>query len=230
MTHAIGPSRWRSEAGTFDSLPVALADRRRAVPVQVRLLLPVSGDAGALRAEPAVVAEAVSCGAALVIEPIDPRPDDASVLLLATPGPDHEGPAAGASLVFTEHLLNHPVAAQADVATCARDLARAMAQAAEALDALDVGAGRAEAESELRRRERLLAAPPAGADPRAQQLLHRAFTVLVAVDLAQRAEGRAVSASELRLRGSALSDLGRAARRAIEAAVGPGWAGPTDPR
>jgi hypothetical protein len=228
MTHAVGPTRWYDTIGDSQPLPVALVERRSTSPVRLRLILPVSGDAGALRAAPPIVAEAVARSAAIVLEPVDPRTDDACMVLLPREAQDQELTRDPGALALLGQVLPEPVAAQSDVATCARDLARAMAEAAEALSALDVGDGRAQAERELLQRERLLASPPTGADPRAQQLLHRSLTVLTAVEIAQRGPSRAVSATELRLRGNALSDLGRAARRGIEAAVGPGWAGPLD--
>jgi hypothetical protein len=226
MTHAVGATRWHSHEGTTSSLPVALAERRSGAAVRLRLVLPVSGDPGALRAEPGVIAAAVASGAAIVLEPVVPQYDDTSVLLLAAEPSGSTTPRTQDPLGLIDHVLTEPVAAQADVATCARDLARAISEASEALSALDVGSGRSDADDELRRQEALLAEPPPGADPRAQQLLHRSLTVLIAAQLAERAENRAVSATQLRLRSTALADLARAARRGIEAATGPGWAGP----
>lgn len=228
MTHAVGPSRWYDMAGGSRPLPVALVERRASSPVRLRLILPVSGDAGALRATPPVVAEAVARSAAIVLEPVEPRTDDACVLLLPGGAQGQEHTSDPEAIDLLGQVLLEPVAAQSDVSTCARELARAMAEAAETLSAMDVGDGREQAERELLHRERLLATPPAGSDARAQQLLHRSLTVLTAVEIALQGRSRAVSATELRLRGSALSDLGRAARRGIEAAVGPGWAGPLD--
>lgn len=230
MTDAVGPTRWIDGGDSAMALPVALAQRRRVAPVRLRLVLPVSGDAGALRAPTATLSAAVNGGAGIVVEPLEPQPHDQCLLLV--PGQPHDvtGPQGGGVIVLLEHALAEPVTGQADVATCARELAQAIAEAEHALAALDVGQGRAQADVELRRQEKELAAPPAGADPRAQQLLHRALAVLSAVDIAQQVESRAVSATELRLRSESLNELSRAARRALEASVGPAWAGPPSGR
>lgn len=220
VTHALGSVRLLAqEASELRSVPVELAALRADGGVRLTLVLPVSGDPGGLRLDTPGLARAVEAQAALVVEPVAARPHD-------TPRAWIPDPSTHGVTVLREYALASPFSGQEDVATCSRSLLQAMSDAATDLEHMDVAAGRERIEPSLRRAEQSLAVPPPRADPRAQTLLYRGLAVLAAVDAAQEDQARAWSSSQQQLRAQTLTALGRAARRAVEASVGPGWAGP----
>lgn len=186
------------------ALPFLAALRRRGAS-HVSITLPIEGDPLGLGGPPAFNADALMAGQGLLATEVG---------VGAVP---HEGDEAVTWLV-------HPTARRSlpDVGEADRGLRMAMVQTTRALADLDVSSWSPAAADELmdlRRVPRLPEVP--GIDPAHLALAARAAQAWHIVEVALRDHGGAVSATEVARRHEALSDLERAARRALVAACSP---------
>jgi len=187
-------------SGTALSL-VAASLPRSGKPIEVILALSVPGDPGPLVGPADVVRDAALAGAAVVIRPLD-------ICLLPPLNGD----------TWSAHRIDSTVIGLPDLRDAEQMLKRSIRESADAIEALDVAAGRDRVDPALldRRRRPM----PPGLEGRRVALLNTALGVCAVLDAAAIDPGAALSASAQSARSEVLRDLGRAARRAVEAAAG----------
>jgi len=203
---ALGPQRFVDVPGEDApvSLPLAAARLRAAGVERVRLVLPVPGDASGCPGPPSVTREALTGGALLLLV-------GARAALVA---------AAPDSAVWSWREVEPRPVVGGDLGGAERELAGAIREATEALAALDIGSGRDGIERRLNR-STVKGRPslPQGLPPRATGLLERCDRLLDVLSMAQEPPPGAVGRHEQDRRAQALLEVGRAVRRAVEAAA-----------
>jgi len=199
-----------------EPLLLGLGALRGARAERLRLVLPVPGDISCLPGPPAVNADALAAGEAVLA--IGPAPP-----LLLVPTVEVHGPAVEGALesvhwkVLPATRVPPP---PMPVRAAERELAQAIAATTSALLDLDVASARPQVLALLR--DRAEEEPGPGLGPGypsvAHALLARAERLRELLDLAALDDGAAVTAAEITRRSDALRGLSAAVRRAYEAA------------
>jgi hypothetical protein len=211
------------DPGYLSDLLVLLAAAGERAPVTVRCVLPVPGDVLGVPGPPELVAAAVAAGECVVVDGL-PAPAAEGSSLALVPEVEEFGPVddVGVHVRWQAHnarpLVGSPLATSVAEADMAFRLA--LAEATDELERLQLSSWRPDATAGLRRgRDEDRQPLPATLGPRSLRLLTRAEQVLTIIAAAEGDHGGVVTGWEAGRRDASLTELSRATRAAVVAAV-----------